>query len=89
MDSETRKELEKGMMPFINAMIENEDMIRNDINKISFLESNLPFEVIKKEFEHEFNVIPCTVSVFGKDSGIASSSVSLASVLPKKYCSTA
>ena len=44
-------------------------MIRNDINKISFLESNLPFEVIKKEFEHEFNVIPCTVSVFGKDSG--------------------
>ena len=27
--------------------------------------------------------------LFGKDSGIASSSVSLASVLPKKYCSTA
>lgn len=69
MDAETRKELEKGMMPFINAMIENEDMIRNDINKISFLESNLPFETIKKEFENEFNVIPCTVSVFGKNSG--------------------
>ena len=29
------------------------------------------------------------IDLFGKDSGIASSSVSLASVLPKKYCSTA
>lgn len=66
MNAETRKELEKGMMPFINAMIENEDMIRDDINKISFLESKLPFEVIKKEFENEFNVIPCTVSVLVK-----------------------
>lgn len=30
---------------------------------------NFPFEKIKKEFEQEFNVIHCTVPIFGDNSG--------------------
>lgn len=55
---------------FINALIEGEDMYRNDINKACFLENkNLPFAEIKKQFQDEFTVIHCTVPPFGDDSG--------------------
>lgn len=69
MDEKTKAEIEKGIQPFFDALIENENMIREDINKISFIESEIPFEVIKKEFEAEFNVIHCTVPAFGENSG--------------------
>lgn len=55
--------------PFANALILNEDLYREDINKVCFMQSKLPFEVIKKEFENTFQVLHCTIPVFGKDSG--------------------
>lgn len=40
------------------------------MNKICFLEKEgFPFENIKAEFNLEFNVIHCTVPMFGNDSG--------------------
>lgn len=36
LDTETRAELEKGMNPFIECLIEGEYLIRDDINKVSF-----------------------------------------------------
>lgn len=69
MDAKVREELEIGMSPFIDCLIENENLFREDINKISFLGSDIPIEKIKKEFEANFNVISSTVAVFGDNSG--------------------
>lgn len=69
LDSKVREELEEGMNPFIECLIEDEDLIRDDINKISFLGSETPIEVIKKEFASKFNVISSTVPIFGENSG--------------------
>lgn len=54
---------------FIMAMIEGEDLYRSDVNKACFLQSDVDFETIKREFEGKFNVIHCTVPMFGPDSG--------------------
>lgn len=68
-DSEQYKELEKGIGKFIDGLIEGEDLIRDDINKVSFLDSQTSIEVIRDEFKDKFNVIHCTVPIFGKNSG--------------------
>lgn len=55
---------------FINALVEGENMRRNDVNKACFLENpKIPFDDIINEFSGEFNVIHCTVPIFGDDSG--------------------
>ena len=55
---------------FIQALITGEDLYRNDVNKACFLEpKDISFEEIKNEFKNEFEVIHCTVPVFGDDSG--------------------
>lgn len=69
LDTKTRAELEKGMIPFIECLIEGENLIRDDINKVSFLGSSIPIETIKEEFEEKFNVISSTVPAFGENSG--------------------
>lgn len=69
MDDKTRAELEKGMTPFIDCLIEDENLFREDINKISFLGSDISIETIRKEFESNFNVISSTVPIFGENSG--------------------
>ncbi|MFD2215465.1 HAD family hydrolase [Metabacillus endolithicus] len=66
---ESKEEVEKGLMPFRDSLIVGEELVRDDINKVSFLGSNLPIEVITKEFQSKFNVIPSTVPSFGKNSG--------------------
>lgn len=68
-ESEEYAELKKGLGPFIDGLIEDANPIRDDINKISFLGSDIPFETIKNEFEGKFNVIHCTVPMFGDNSG--------------------
>ena len=35
-------ELEKGLGPFIDSLIVDQDLVRSDINKVSFLDSDLP-----------------------------------------------
>lgn len=69
LDARVREELEEGMNPFIECLIEGEDLIRDDINKISFLGSPISIKTIKNEFSSKFNVIESTVSIFGKNSG--------------------
>ena len=63
------KEIEKGIMPFYEALIEGEELIREDINKIIFLNSTTPIDSVMKEFEARYTVIPSTVPVFGSNSG--------------------
>ena len=64
-----KEEVEKGIQPFHDCLIEGEDLIREDINKISFLGSDLPIAEINKEFSAKFNVISSTVPIFGENSG--------------------
>ena len=68
-DLEARKRWQRKENHFINALIEGEEL-RHDINKACFLENpNIPFDDIINEFKNEFNVIHCTVPMFGDDSG--------------------
>lgn len=66
---EAKGQIEKGFLPFHDLLVEGKDLIREDINKISFLGSDVPFEIIQKEFEETFTVIPSTVAIMGKNSG--------------------
>ncbi|WP_026564889.1 Cof-type HAD-IIB family hydrolase [Bacillus sp. UNC41MFS5] len=64
-----REEIKRGFQPFLDILIEGEEMVEAGINKISFLGSDVPFEVIKKEFEATFTVIPSTIFLLGNNSG--------------------
>ncbi|MCE4049108.1 MULTISPECIES: Cof-type HAD-IIB family hydrolase [Bacillaceae] len=64
-----REEVEKGLQPFHDCLIEGENPIRDDINKISFLGSDVPISEISREFEAKFTVISSTVPIFGENSG--------------------
>ncbi|MEH7096506.1 HAD family hydrolase [Neobacillus vireti] len=65
-----KEHIEKGFMPFYEMLIDGEDLIREDINKIIFFGSDyLPFERITQEFESRFTIIPNTVSAFSKNGG--------------------
>lgn len=55
--------------PFANALIEHADLYRDDINKVCFMQSKLPFQRIQEEFKDRFQVLHCTIPIFGKDSG--------------------
>ena len=45
-DENVLAELERGFAPFIDQLIVGEDMLREDINKISFLGSDVSFDVM-------------------------------------------
>ena len=65
-----KEHIEKGFMPFYEMLIDGEDLIREDINKIVFFGSDdFPFERIAQEFESTFTIIPNTVSAFRKNGG--------------------
>ena len=69
-DPEARRKKEEEPSHFIPSLKVGYDLHRSDVNKICFLEKEgFPFELIRKEFENEFNVIHCTVPHFGDDSG--------------------
>jgi Cof subfamily protein (haloacid dehalogenase superfamily) len=68
-DENVRAELERGFGPFIAHVVVGGDPLREDINKISFLGSDVPFDVIRDEFADAFDVIPATVPQFEPNSG--------------------
>ncbi|WP_314065141.1 Cof-type HAD-IIB family hydrolase [uncultured Vagococcus sp.] len=61
----------QGKHPFLEKITFSDDnLYRNDVNKACFLENpHVPFKEIQTEFNGEFDVIHCTVPVFGDDSG--------------------
>ncbi|MFD1887867.1 Cof-type HAD-IIB family hydrolase [Paenibacillus wenxiniae] len=69
-DPVAKQRMEHSPHPFIEGLTYDEaDLYKDDVNKVCFLESKLPFEVIQQEFQGKFEVIQCTVPIFGKDSG--------------------
>lgn len=61
----------QGQHPFLEKItFSDADLYRNDVNKACFLENPaVPFSEIVTEFEGEFDIIHCTVPIFGDDSG--------------------
>lgn len=68
-DEDVLAELEKGLGGFIDSLVVDPDPVREDINKISFLDSPLTIGQIRAEFHGAFDVIPATVPMFGPGSG--------------------
>lgn len=70
-DPNARAKKEQKPHPFIAGLTYGEaDLYKDDVNKVCFLESStIPFDRIKQEFEGKFEVIQCTVPIFGEGSG--------------------
>jgi Cof subfamily protein (haloacid dehalogenase superfamily) len=68
-DEDILAELEKGLGGFIDSVIIDPHPVRDDINKVSFLDSHLTIERIRAEFEGAFTVTHATVPMFGPNSG--------------------
>ncbi len=69
-DPEAKQRLESKPHPFLETLTYGEpNLYKEDVNKICFLEGSLPFAAIRDEFEGLFEVLQCTVPIFGKDSG--------------------
>lgn len=68
-DDDILAELERGFGPFLDHVIVGADPARDDINKISFLDSQASLDEIRAEFSDTFDVIPATVPMFGPNSG--------------------
>lgn len=69
-DPAAREQMQRSPHPFIAGITYGEtDMYKEDVNKVCFLESSLPFEQIKHEFNGKFGVIQCTIPLFGEGSG--------------------
>lgn len=68
-DSELGSEQTASYSRFADVMITGEDVIRDDVNKVSFLHSEVTIDEIRARFEGIFDVIPSSVEFFGANSG--------------------
>lgn len=55
--------------PFTACLTVSRDYYGKDVSKICFLEGGLTYQKIADQFSDRFEIIPCTVPVFGKESG--------------------
>lgn len=55
--------------PFTACLNEGREYFGKDVSKICFLEGGLTYQQIADQFSDRFEIIPCTVPVFGKESG--------------------
>lgn len=68
-DEDVLAEMEKGLGGFIDSLVVTADLARDDINKISFLDSPLTVEQVRHGLGGTFDVIHATVPMFGPNSG--------------------
>lgn len=69
-DPEAQRKKAETPSHFISHLIPGQDLHREDVNKICFLEqAGIPWQQVHDEFCGTFKVIPCTVPRFGKESG--------------------
>jgi hydroxymethylpyrimidine pyrophosphatase-like HAD family hydrolase len=68
-DEDTRAELARGLHGFIDNLIIGANLLRPDINKLSFFDSALSIDAVRAEFAGTFDVIPASVQRFGDTSG--------------------
>ncbi|MGG5373134.1 Cof-type HAD-IIB family hydrolase [Enterococcus sp. AZ196] len=55
---------------FLDLLIEDSSLIDyEDVNKLSFINHSVPYEVIHEEYDGDFHMLRSTVPAFGPDSG--------------------
>ena len=64
-----KKEIEEGLQVFIDQMIDDAEMIRSDINKVTFYDSAITFEGLQEAFEDRFVLLPNSMQVGENSSG--------------------
>lgn len=69
VDEVARLEKEKGLDPFLEAIIECENPVRDDVNKVAFLHSKTTVDEVVEFFKDQFHIIPGTVPAYGPNSG--------------------
>jgi Cof subfamily protein (haloacid dehalogenase superfamily) len=62
-------DLSVGFGQFIERFVVDQALIRDDINKVSFLGSSMTIDRIRSEFAGELDIVPGTVAKFGPNSG--------------------
>ncbi len=68
-DHEVLTELNAGFGQFLTSLVVDPANRPAEVNKISFLHSELTVDQIRRELADDFVVIPATVSFFGRNSG--------------------
>jgi Cof subfamily protein (haloacid dehalogenase superfamily) len=68
-DDTVMADLAVGFGQFIEKFIVDKGLIRDDINKVSFLGSPMTIDDIRAEFAGELDIVPGTVAKFGTNSG--------------------
>lgn len=69
VQQKSKEELQNWLQSFYDSLIEEDEIVREDINKVAFLGSDYPIEKISQQFSSTFTVIPSTVPFFGENSG--------------------
>ena len=62
-------DLSVGFGQFIERFVVDQGLLRDDINKVSFLGSPMTIDSIRAEFAGELDIVPGTVAKFGANSG--------------------
>lgn len=68
-DEDVLAQLERGLGGFIDAIRVGEEPFGTRINKVSYLDSPTTLDEISAAFGEEFDIIPTTVPLFGRNSG--------------------
>lgn len=66
---EAEEDIKRQMLPFMKNMKDDIDLIRKDINKVTFMGASLTLEEIQEEFKENFVVIPGSYGQKGKICG--------------------
>lgn len=66
---EAKVDIESQMHPFLVNMEDESDLIRDDINKVTFMGASLTLDEIQQEFKEHFLVIPGSYGQEGKICG--------------------
>jgi Cof subfamily protein (haloacid dehalogenase superfamily) len=68
-DAQTLSEVDDGLRKFADDLVAGTDLLRPDINRLSFFDSSLTVDTVREEFTGTFDVIPSSVPRFGENSG--------------------
>lgn len=68
-DEQEREEIQRGLGGLVESFILVDDTDREDVNKVSFLDSGVAISRIQEDLGDDFQIIPATVPTFGANSG--------------------
>ena len=64
-----KRQIEEGLQVLIDQMVEDAEMMRPDINKVTFYNAPVSIEALKEAFENRFILLPNSMQVGERTSG--------------------